>query len=304
MAPTISDERVVPCGELDSPPEVLMDKYPKWYGMVRKAVKGDGNAKTGTEGWPALWWLGRSFAKNTTKSAFEIYKFFKLLECDEIGKQFIDTLKAEKRDVLVTTANRSANVGRFIGTILFGETIFGTPNIHEYRAKNGIPTIIFGPNTDCVLIGGDSFDFLFGGDGNDTLCGTGDIVPRGHTMDVLAGGDGDDTYLFPGSGTSYIYENNTIEAGNNIVQMGEGIKPEDLRLHVTSTSLYITTKKKTMPLQTMFVLNWTPRVPVPGYFNRYNCDSKIVEKYPPIRKIIFSDGTELGVEDILKLIKS
>lgn len=293
----------------DKTAELLITKYPKWYELVSNAVNAVRDSDDVMNCGPLMRELRSYFYKNTATSTKEIYDFFKHLECDIIGKRFIEEMKKTKNDkkkigwgdfrdiceIDITAENRTGNVGRFIGTIFYGEVIFGTPNADRYSSKRDTPTIIFAPNTDSVLSGGNSFDFLIGGAGNDVLCGYGDGEYNGPILDVLAGGDGDDIYIFPKRGSAFIFENNTPAAGHNTLRVEKAFNRESLYFELRDGILYI--DDLNYLAGGVVIYNWTPKQPDGHY------DLKKVNEYPPIQKIEFSDGTALDVQKIMELIK-
>lgn len=279
--------------------------FPKWYGIVEKSVEKSDNTATAIECKTLIEELFQYYSQYRTESFTDIYDFIDLLRQDEIGNRFIEALKSDKKEIEITVKNRTAHVGRFIGIILWGDTIFGTPGTQKCQAEKNIPTIIFGPNNNCVLMGGDSFDFLFGGSSDDILRGDGDGLPDEYVVDVLVGGGGDDIYVFPKKGISLVYENNTLEAGNNSVRVGEGFNPADFQFRLLGGSLNITQNSSTGEFGSMIISNWTPRQPTKvsnkNIFDEYY-DPRKVDEYPPIQKIEFFDGTALTVQDILNIL--
>ena len=299
------------CGEVDFSVETLKKKYPEWYDLVEMAVKKADETNTEIDCWPLIKKLVPYFRINTKKSAVEIYDFIKSLECYETGVRFRNALEKESANFNIPDKYASY-VGYFIKAILRGETIFGTSTIHEYQVDTDTPTIVFGPNINSVLTGGGGFDFLIGGDGDDILRGGREGLPDGDDNDVLIGGNGNDIYLFPSWGSTYVFEENTPEAGANVVRIGGDIKPEDLDFSIVVRALRIVhgpviRTVESMKRSSIIISNWTPLYPeevIDDPVSRRNWDLTKVADYPPIQRIEFSDGTVLGVQDILKIMES
>ena len=294
---TYSDSPMASVSEKVPADEMLMAKYPEWYGLVKDAVKTADDAHSDIDFGPVVNSFIVPFNRDASKTSFEIYDFIKLLEEDEAGSRLIQAMKKGKGcKIEISANNRFGYVGNFVGTIFYGQIIFGNPEINNYCVNGPAPTIIFGPNIDSTLRGGDGFTFLYGGDGNDILRGDGDGIPERFASKLLAGGNGDDIYLYPNHGTSHIYENNTAEAGLNSLHFAEGIRPNDLHLAQISDSLVIAIPRIHYSGM-VFISNWFHRS---EYDNR---DPAIVKKYPPICKFIFADGTVLGPYDIAEILK-
>jgi len=97
--------------------------------------------------------------------------------------------------------------------------------------------------------GGSAADYMYGthggdringGAGNDDIYGYGgaDSLTGGSGNDTLRGGNGDDTYVFGrGAGQDLISEHQSD--GVDVVAMGEGVAPSDLRLSASGASLLI-----------------------------------------------------------------
>lgn len=93
--------------------------------------------------------------------------------------------------------------------------------------------VIKGYDTEDTLTGLAGNDQLLGGSGNDLLDG-------GSGNDLLHGGAGVDTYLFGrGSGHDLIVDSGDGPDGWNMVSFMEGVNPEDLKLMVQGTNLYM-----------------------------------------------------------------
>lgn len=88
-----------------------------------------------------------------------------------------------------------------------------------------------GNDTDQLLHGTDQAELLDGGAGRDTLLGNGgdDTLDGGAGIDFLDGGEGHDTYLFGiGSGSDRITYSFVPGDFTDVVQMGDGVRPEDV----------------------------------------------------------------------------
>jgi len=135
---------------------------------------------------------------------------------------------------------------------------------------------------DDVIAGAEGYDELSGSSGDDTLDG-------GGGDDMLMGGSGSDTYLYGyGSGNdtiSYEYEYDDGEyRESNVIQMGPGIRPQDVTLGSTEWSSRL-----------WLMLPTGERLVVESFFNGFDGS----EGQPSVGKIRFADGTEWGVRDIL-----
>jgi len=302
------------CDEADFSVETLKKKYPEWYALVETAVKTAGETNSAIDCSPLMNELISHLRIPTKKSAIEIYDFIKSLERHETGMQFRDVLKKETANIGLASPKYVSYAGYFIKAIFHGETIFGTPDICNYRARSDVPTIIFGPDSSSILAGSDGpdFSFLFGGDGDDILGGGGDVTADGFNGHVLVGGKGNDVYLFPNWGAAHIVEENTPEAGVNVLRVGGNIKPEDLYFSVSDETLRIfyepaVKETKKWKMVSLRILNWTPLYPerfIDDPIYRRNWDPTKVVDYPPIQRIEFSDGTILDGQDILKIMES
>ncbi|WP_195892555.1 putative Ig domain-containing protein [Geotalea daltonii] len=103
--------------------------------------------------------------------------------------------------------------------------------------------ILTGYESDDTITGLDGNDLLKGGAGNDSLDG-------GTGNDYLSGGSGNDTYLFGrGSGSDVIEEVANPATEQNIVQLGDGVGPDDLEFMVTGEDLFIAVKNSNDQLQ-------------------------------------------------------
>lgn len=123
------------------------------------------------------------------------------------------------------------------------DPILGTPQDDYLPGTSGDDDIqglggddqLDGGNGNDTLSGGAGDDSLYGGNGNDTLEG-------GSGSDALYGGNGNDTYLFGrGSGHDRIDNYDYLGDGQDldVIQLGAGIAPSDIRIEVDGTSLII-----------------------------------------------------------------
>ncbi|WP_150539549.1 calcium-binding protein [Actinobacillus vicugnae] len=127
--------------------------------------------------------------------------------------------------------------------IIFGtdgaDSLFGTYADDTIHGLNGNDFISGGYGND-TLNGGAGNDRLLGGDGDDTLYGStgADWLNGGNGNDALYGGEGNDTYYFyKGAGQDHIFDSQ----GENTLQFGNGIRPEDLKVYITENDLGNTT---------------------------------------------------------------
>ncbi|HJU06723.1 MAG TPA: calcium-binding protein, partial [Nitrospiraceae bacterium] len=88
-------------------------------------------------------------------------------------------------------------------------------------------------NGNDAVYAGEGADTLFGGAGDDQLFGEAgdDVLDGGVGGDTLYGGSGSDTYVFGlGSGVDTIEEDDYLGTDVDTVQIGAGIRPEDVML--------------------------------------------------------------------------
>ena len=128
------------------------------------------------------------------------------------------------------------------------------------------------------LYGSSGADKLYGGAGNDSLSGYdgNDLLDGGSGNDKLSGGAGDDTYIFDlghGQDTISDYE------GLSTIRFGEGIALADLQVSHPVNSSWSTVLTNTKTGDSITFSNF-----------RYSASYRNL-------KLVFSDGTELGVSD-------
>ncbi|MGT2718796.1 calcium-binding protein, partial [Streptococcus oricebi] len=126
-----------------------------------------------------------------------------------------------------------------------------------------------------TLNGSSQADTLYGESGDDTLYGNdgNDILDGGTGNDTLKGGYGDDTYVFEvGHGQDTIYDGD----GFSTIRFGQGIALSDLQAHNDGHNLIL---ENTKTQDSLTFLS----------FNYYNSSRQL--------KLVFSDGTEVGVQD-------
>ncbi|AZM81357.1 hypothetical protein EIP87_04780 [Pseudomonas aeruginosa] len=145
------------------------------------------------------------------------------------------------------------------------------------------------------IAGGGGNDTLAGGDGDDYLEGDGayttrpgnDVLEGGWGYDRLSGGDGDDIYLYNlGDGKDVIVENNDSQrGGNDVLRLGPGITESDLSFHEV---------KKEGGLIIRNAVDGG-EILIRGFFWGDNSTR--------IERIELSDGTALGLQDILARVE-
>ncbi|WP_274396535.1 calcium-binding protein [Xanthomonas cucurbitae] len=129
-------------------------------------------------------------------------------------------------------------------------------------------------------------DTILGGSGNDSLEGGGgnDILVGGRGSDILIGGSGDDIYRFGlGSELDFVDNFPTEEPGHDLIELGEGITVDNIRLARSANALVID------------IEGYTDRLIVLGHF-------RAAEEWGsggPIDALHFADGTIWNQEDIL-----
>ncbi|WP_170138706.1 calcium-binding protein [Edaphovirga cremea] len=185
------------------------------------------------------------------------------------------------------------------------QLLLGTAEAQTLRAYNEGSEIFAGGGNDTlhgaagkdVLSGEDGNDLLYGNAGNDQLSGGegddklygeagNDVLIGGGGNDYLEGGAGSDTYLFnPGDGQDTIYNNDTGLAKSDTLQLGEGLRPDEVIL-----SRYITTGM--LSGQDSLVIafaNSSDKITVKDYF--FNDGMQL-------NQIVFADGTSWDRETI------
>lgn len=155
--------------------------------------------------------------------------------------------------------------------------------------------VIDGNRGDDSLSGGAGDDLLQGGDGNDVLDG-------GAGNDMLYAGDGADTIRFGrGDGRDVLardvnnygyYLSRFTDAplnplGNNVVELKEGVGPDDVKLVRNGTTLTLQIKgtSDALTIQDFFVTRYSGDTPLDLNFS--------------LREIRFEDGTRWGPEEML-----
>ncbi|WP_282445552.1 putative Ig domain-containing protein [Massilia antarctica] len=104
------------------------------------------------------------------------------------------------------------------------------------------PIIIDGDDNDNYLYGGAGANVMNGKGGNDFLSGGpgDDTLDGGAGKDILIGGWGNNTFLFGrGAGHDIIDRPGAHDGGRNVLQLGEGVAPSELRLIPDSNSLVV-----------------------------------------------------------------
>jgi len=180
---------------------------------------------------------------------------------------------------LITVASTSAGADAVFGSSR-ADTIDGQGGNDQLYGRGGDDTLIGGAGSDNLygdagndsLDGGADNDYLVGGDGNDTLDG-------GAGNDTLVGGVGNDTYLFGiGSGQDVIAEADSTAGNLDIVQLGAGITPADIRVTRDYYNLYLS------------INGTTDKLTLQNYF--YGAHYQI-------EQVKFADGTIWGATELL-----
>ena len=203
---------------------------------------------------------------------------------DEEGKATTDKISVSKCFV-VTEENYNNRIEMIafsdgtkwgIDTILEKVAIIkGTEDADTINASNDIHSLT---NQTIYSYGGN--DRILAYDGNDVLNG-------GVGNDYLSGGKGNDTYIFNvGDGQDTIIE----ELGDDIIQFGEGIKSENIKLERTGNDLVVTRLDEAGKAT-------TDKINIP------KCFVATEENYNNrIEMIAFSDGTKWGIDTILEKV--
>ena len=156
-------------------------------------------------------------------------------------------------------------------------TLYGTSESEYLSSPISNMTIYAGTGND-TLNGSSGSDKLYGDKGNDELNGGdgNDLLDGGSGNDKLSGGAGDDTYIFDlghGQDTISDYE------GLSTIRFGEGIALADLQVSHPVNSSWSTVLTNTKTGDSITFSNF-----------RYSASYRNL-------KLVFSDGTELGVSD-------
>ena len=119
--------------------------------------------------------------------------------------------------------------GIFNGTSVDEVIVASTGNDALYG--NDGNDILFGSDGEDMLNGDQGSDYLHGGTGYDTLNGGDgdDTLDGGAGNDFLIGGKGNDIYIWGrGSGKDQIYNYNFSNDELDVIQIGPGVRPEDI----------------------------------------------------------------------------
>ncbi|PPU73726.1 calcium-binding protein [Xanthomonas melonis] len=133
------------------------------------------------------------------------------------------------------------------GTVWDAQEIFYQSMRGSYRNDN---IIVFYPGDEFIdsglgndiVQGLENDDVIFGGAGNDSLSGGAgdDILVGGGGSDIVNGGAGNDVYRFGiGSGLDFVSNWRTEEPGHDLIELGEGITTENIRLARSGDALVI-----------------------------------------------------------------
>lgn len=154
------------------------------------------------------------------------------------------------------------------------EALFGTDLDNALDGQGGNDDLYSYAGND-TLRGGTGSDRLYGGLGDDDLEG-------GAGNDILSGEDGHDTYRFGfGSGQDTVYESDFWRNQTDVVQMADGVTPDDVALTRDRYNLYLDLN------------GGTDRLTLAGWFNgdAYRID-----------KVVFADGSEWSADELERRI--
>ncbi|WP_309545327.1 calcium-binding protein [Xanthomonas campestris] len=138
-----------------------------------------------------------------------------------------------------------------------------------------------------IVQGFENDDTIYGGAGNDSLSGGAgnDILVGGSGSDILSGDAGNDIYRFDvGSGLDFISNWRTEEPDHDLIELGEGITTENIRLARSGDALVID------------IEGYTDRLMVLGHF-------LTAEQWGgrgPINALHFADGSIWGQDEIVE----
>ncbi|WP_313213500.1 calcium-binding protein [Stenotrophomonas acidaminiphila] len=133
--------------------------------------------------------------------------------------------------------------------------------------------LLNGNSGDDIIQGGDGSDSLYGQEGDDVLHGGSgdDLLNGGAGNDVLTGAQGNDHYVFDlGWGVDIIQGLAAVDAGNDVVVFGSGIRADDLEVAVGTAGSVI-----------LSIIGGTDRLTLEGVLVNVNADFRIE----------FDDGT-------------
>ncbi|MFO3706388.1 calcium-binding protein [Xanthomonas codiaei] len=138
--------------------------------------------------------------------------------------------------------------------------------------------IVWGLENDDIIYGGAGSDDLSGGAGDDILVG-------GSGSDILSGDAGNDIYRFDvGSGLDFISNWRTGEPDHDLIELGEGITTENIRLARSGDALVID------------IEGYTDRLMVLGHF----LTAEQWGSGGPINALHFADGSIWGQDEIVE----
>lgn len=168
-----------------------------------------------------------------------------------------------------TGTNETEAIDRRTRATVWGD-YFSSGNGNDVIYAGNNKSTLYNNDGDAILVGGTANDKLSGGAGDDILDG-------GSGNDTLIGGNGNDTYVFRrGTGTDYVYEYNSGDAGD-VIYVGDFITADNITAHRSNRDLVLTI---TDSGDQMLVTNW------------FSNESSRIEQ------IKFADGTIWGVDDL------
>lgn len=138
-----------------------------------------------------------------------------------------------------------------------------------------------------IVQGLENDDTIYGGAGNDSLSGGAgnDILVGGSGSDILSGDTGNDIYRFGiGSGLDFISNWRTAEPDHDLIELGEGITTENIRLARSGDALVID------------IEGYTDRLMVLGHF----LTAEQWGSGGPINALHFADGSIWGQDEIVE----
>ena len=159
------------------------------------------------------------------------------------------------------------------------DTLTGTNLIDRISGGAGDDVIVGGLGAD-ILRGEEESDQLFGSDGDDQLDG-------GAGTDVLNGEAGRDTYVFGrGYGQDIVRDSPVEQSGPNTIQLTSGVSPQEIRLQA---------RQSEDGINVVLTINGTEdELTLLGA-----ADPGLL----PISQILFADGTNWEIADILARIE-
>jgi Ca2+-binding RTX toxin-like protein len=139
--------------------------------------------------------------------------------------------------VFIMPSGESITVERwfYVSSYQLSEIRFANGEVWTKAYINNLEAILEGTDNDDTIDGTSNADVIYGYDGNDTITASGgnDTLVGGAGDDYLEGETGNDTYIWGlGDGNDNIYDS----SGTNVLEIGEGVEPADVKFTRSGTS--------------------------------------------------------------------